>query len=174
MSNEGVAVGIVGMGVVYLGAAALAQVVLFAVAAAAVAGVIAVGVIGTAMVAWAGCLRTAYRERDGGWIRDLLLAPTAGIVSATALSYPLAVWMAEADRSNFMEGLRQRADEDPIFFWFTLFAVPALGFLFFVLLFNIPRLLARRDVARLLAYPGFMLLSTYLAALGISYSTGMM
>jgi len=89
--SKGAAVGFGAMGVAYLIALPLAELLLFAFVAFTIAVVVTVGLAAVMLFAWFKCLRTAVAERDYGWLRDLLLAPAAGVTAALVLGYPVAL-----------------------------------------------------------------------------------
>ncbi len=148
------------MGVVYWIGFAMAMAVVAATVGVIVATVVILGILIVAVFAWIRSLRTAVRTGDHRWLRDLILAPAAGILSAALIGRGFQHF-ANTEINAFLD----RTVNAPDASIFVQIAPLPFGILFFVCLFALPGTLAK-DGPRWLAYPGFVFYSVYLTALG--------
>ena len=150
---------------------ALPTVFLFAIAGVIAAAIIAIGVAVLAVVSWSGCLSLALRERDFGWTRDLILVPAVAAWAAVALSAAFTRWTEAFPHSDVITHLKTVIPQHGPIVIIPIILGPLAAYLWFRALAATPRLLARRDGARLFAYPTFALFAVWITAIVLTWNS---
>ena len=161
--SKGAAVGVVGVGVLYLIAVPIAEAMLLATGVVILAIMFALAATVVALFYWVILMKDAILNCNWGKVRDLVLVPIAGVLSAVLLAKPFAVWAGSFQSSDTIKHLNDQISQHLLL---ALLAIPVgIGaFCLFLGLFVLTFYAFASDEpsARLFAYLGAVFYSMYL------------